>query len=168
MSLHAMAPAGSAAKEDNKELAALPQLLIRRGGTCDKGCSYRQDLDEAPSSRRNEGGAAGWGEPMGERPPRLTVSDVARQAGVGESTVSRVLRNQGAVSAAARQRVEAAVAQLGYVPNRIAGHLASEGLDAGRHHRSVAGQQCLSQGPGGGQSRPRSGRLSVGGGSQRV
>ena len=64
---------------------------------------------------------------MGERPPHLTVSDVARQAGVGESTVSRVLRNQGAVSAAARQRVEAAVAQLGYVPNRIAGHLASEG-----------------------------------------
>jgi LacI family gluconate utilization system Gnt-I transcriptional repressor len=64
---------------------------------------------------------------MGDKPPRLTVSDVARQAGVGASTVSRVLRNKGAVSAAARQRVEAAVAQLGYVPNRIAGLLASEG-----------------------------------------
>ncbi|MDR3560625.1 MAG: LacI family DNA-binding transcriptional regulator, partial [Negativicutes bacterium] len=64
---------------------------------------------------------------MRSRPPRLTVSDVAREAGVGESTVSRVLRNQGAVSAAARQRVEVAVARLGYVPNRIAGLLASEG-----------------------------------------
>jgi LacI family gluconate utilization system Gnt-I transcriptional repressor len=46
---------------------------------------------------------------------------------VGESTVSRVLRNAGSISANARERVEAAVARLGYVPNRIAGMLASEG-----------------------------------------
>jgi LacI family gluconate utilization system Gnt-I transcriptional repressor len=64
---------------------------------------------------------------MVDKPPRLTLSDVAREAGVGESTVSRVLRNQGAVSSSARRRIEEAVAKLGYVPNRIAGLLASEG-----------------------------------------
>ncbi len=64
---------------------------------------------------------------MSERPSRPTLSDVAREAGVGESTVSRVLRNAGSISAGARARVEAAVARLDYVPNRIAGMLASEG-----------------------------------------
>lgn len=64
---------------------------------------------------------------MRERPSRLTLSDVAREAGVGESTVSRVLRNAGSISPRARALVEAAVARLGYVPNRIAGMLASEG-----------------------------------------
>ena len=46
-------------------------------------------------------------------------------AGVGESTVSRVLRKQGSFSPKTRDQVLAAVAKLGYVPNRIAGTLAS-------------------------------------------
>ncbi|WP_102225974.1 LacI family DNA-binding transcriptional regulator [Acidimangrovimonas sediminis] len=41
-------------------------------------------------------------------------------------TVSRVLRNRGEVSAATRERVLAAAKSLGYVPNRIAGGLASQ------------------------------------------
>jgi LacI family transcriptional regulator, gluconate utilization system Gnt-I transcriptional repressor len=57
----------------------------------------------------------------------MTLADVADAAGVGESTVSRVLRNQGAVSPKTRARVMAAVAALGYVPNMIAGALASAG-----------------------------------------
>jgi LacI family gluconate utilization system Gnt-I transcriptional repressor len=61
------------------------------------------------------------------RPAAITLTDVAREAGVGESTVSRVLRNRGAVSARTREKVEAVVARLGYVPNRIAGTLASTG-----------------------------------------
>jgi LacI family gluconate utilization system Gnt-I transcriptional repressor len=61
------------------------------------------------------------------RPTGITLTDVARAAGVGESTVSRVLRNRGAVATGTRQRVEAVVQQLGYVPNRIAGTLASTG-----------------------------------------
>ncbi len=40
-------------------------------------------------------------------------------------TVSRVLRNRGDVSAATRERVLAAAKHLGYVPNKIAGALAS-------------------------------------------
>ncbi|NCO17538.1 MAG: LacI family DNA-binding transcriptional regulator, partial [Alphaproteobacteria bacterium] len=41
-------------------------------------------------------------------------------------TVSRVLRNRGDVSAATRDRVLAASRALGYVPNKIAGALASQ------------------------------------------
>jgi LacI family gluconate utilization system Gnt-I transcriptional repressor len=54
-----------------------------------------------------------------------TLSHVARRAGVGESTVSRVLRNHGSVSQATREKILKAAADLHYVPNRIAGTLAS-------------------------------------------
>lgn len=53
------------------------------------------------------------------------LADVARQAGVGESTVSRVLRNKGSVSQQTRQKILKVAADLHYVPNRIAGTLAS-------------------------------------------
>lgn len=60
-------------------------------------------------------------------PPRrpLTLRDVSEASGVSEMTVSRVLRNKGDVSAATRQRVQDAAKKLGYVPNKIAGSLAS-------------------------------------------
>jgi LacI family transcriptional regulator len=48
-----------------------------------------------------------------------TIRDVAQRAGVSTMTVSRVLNNSGYVSSAARVRVEAAVAELGYVPNTL-------------------------------------------------
>lgn len=49
-----------------------------------------------------------------------TIRDVARRAAVSPSTVSRTLNGSGYVSAAARQRVLAAVELLGYRPNRVA------------------------------------------------
>lgn len=55
----------------------------------------------------------------------VTLSHVARRAGVGESTVSRVLRNHGSVSPLTREKILQAAADLHYVPNRIAGTLAS-------------------------------------------
>ncbi|MGR3502623.1 LacI family DNA-binding transcriptional regulator [Pseudaestuariivita sp.] len=55
----------------------------------------------------------------------LTLRDVSEASGVSEMTVSRVLRNKGDVSAATRQRVLTAAKDLGYVPNKIAGALAS-------------------------------------------
>jgi LacI family gluconate utilization system Gnt-I transcriptional repressor len=55
----------------------------------------------------------------------VTITDVARRAKVGESTVSRVLRNQGSVSPSTREKILKAAADLNYVPNRIAGTLAS-------------------------------------------
>ncbi len=56
----------------------------------------------------------------------LTLRDVAEAAGVSEMTVSRVLRNRGDVSAPTREKVTNAARALGYVPNRIAGGLASQ------------------------------------------
>jgi LacI family gluconate utilization system Gnt-I transcriptional repressor len=60
-------------------------------------------------------------------PPRrpLTLRDVSEAAGVSEMTVSRVLRGRGDVSAATRERVLETARRLGYVPNKIAGALAS-------------------------------------------
>ena len=60
-------------------------------------------------------------------PRRTTLAEVARKAGVSEITVSRVLRDSGPIAPATRDRVMAAVRALGYVPNRIAGTLASSG-----------------------------------------
>lgn len=56
----------------------------------------------------------------------LTLRDVSEASGVSEMTVSRVLRNRGDVSAATRERVLQAARNLGYVPNKIAGALASQ------------------------------------------
>jgi LacI family gluconate utilization system Gnt-I transcriptional repressor len=55
----------------------------------------------------------------------LTLRDVSEASGVSEMTVSRVLRNRGDVSDATREKVLAAAKELGYVPNKIAGALAS-------------------------------------------
>jgi LacI family transcriptional regulator len=49
-----------------------------------------------------------------------TINDVARRAGVSKSTVSNVVRRPDVVSAATRERVEAAIRDLGYRPNAIA------------------------------------------------
>jgi LacI family gluconate utilization system Gnt-I transcriptional repressor len=55
----------------------------------------------------------------------VTLGDVSRVAGVAPITVSRALNTPAAVSPATLQRVQAAVAQTGYVPNLLAGGLAS-------------------------------------------
>ncbi|NNE88971.1 MAG: LacI family DNA-binding transcriptional regulator [Silicimonas sp.] len=55
----------------------------------------------------------------------LTLKDVSVASGVSEMTVSRVLRNRGDVSDATREKVVRAAKDLGYVPNKIAGALAS-------------------------------------------
>jgi len=55
------------------------------------------------------------------RPPRRpTIRDVARAAGVSTVTVSRVVNAPALVRAATRERVEGAMAGLGYVPNAAA------------------------------------------------
>ncbi|MDA8585350.1 LacI family transcriptional regulator, partial [Rhodobacteraceae bacterium] len=55
----------------------------------------------------------------------LTLKDVSEASGVSEMTVSRVLRNRGDVSDATRDKVLKTAKALGYVPNKIAGALAS-------------------------------------------
>nr|WP_158970964.1 LacI family DNA-binding transcriptional regulator [Chachezhania sediminis] len=64
--------------------------------------------------------------PLPPSPTRpLTLRDVSEASGVSEMTVSRVLRNRGDVSDATRARVLQAAKDLGYVPNKIAGALAT-------------------------------------------
>lgn len=56
---------------------------------------------------------------------RATIEEVATAAGVSRSTVSRVVNGSTAVSPAALTAVQAAIAELNYVPNRAARSLAS-------------------------------------------
>jgi len=48
-----------------------------------------------------------------------TIRDVAKLAGVAPITVSRVINNTSYVSERTRERVEAAIEELGYVPNML-------------------------------------------------
>jgi LacI family transcriptional regulator len=57
---------------------------------------------------------------------RITIEDVARQAGLSTATVSRVLNQTGPVSDESVQRVQQAVAKLNYVPHLGAKQLASQ------------------------------------------
>ncbi|MET7856834.1 LacI family DNA-binding transcriptional regulator [Streptomyces sp. NPDC005318] len=61
---------------------------------------------------------------------RPTLEEVAARAGVGRGTASRVINGSPRVSEHTREAVEAAVAELGYVPNRAARALAANRTDA--------------------------------------
>ncbi len=56
---------------------------------------------------------------------KLTIQEVAEKAGVGVGTVSRVLNNHKSVRPETRERVSAAMQELGFIPNpharRVAG-----------------------------------------------
>jgi DNA-binding LacI/PurR family transcriptional regulator len=64
------------------------------------------------------------------RRARPTLEEVAAAAGVGRGTASRVINGSAKVSDAARQAVEGAIAELGYVPNRAARTLVTQRTDA--------------------------------------
>ena len=59
---------------------------------------------------------------------QVTIADVAEHAGVSQMTVSRVINASAAVRAEKRERVERAVKELGYVPNRLARGLSARRL----------------------------------------
>jgi DNA-binding LacI/PurR family transcriptional regulator len=59
-----------------------------------------------------------------------TLEEVAAVAGVSRATVSRVINDSPKVSPAVRATVEAAIAQLGYVPNRAARSLVTRRTDS--------------------------------------
>src|SRR4051794_10915655 len=54
------------------------------------------------------------------RPRAVTLQDVAREAGVAVSTVSRALSSPERVNATTREHVQAIARSLGYRPNRLA------------------------------------------------
>ncbi|MFS0702273.1 LacI family DNA-binding transcriptional regulator [Cellulomonas sp. 179-A 4D5 NHS] len=63
---------------------------------------------------------------------RLTISDVARQAGVSVATVSKVINERYGVSAETASRVQAVIAELGYESSLVARSLRS-------HQKNVIG-----------------------------
>ncbi|MGE3873019.1 MAG: LacI family DNA-binding transcriptional regulator [Parvibaculaceae bacterium] len=63
--------------------------------------------------------------PRKQRRPRSKLSDVAERAGVSAVTVSRALRRPEMVSPLLRERIETAIKDLSYIPNRAASILAS-------------------------------------------
>lgn len=70
-----------------------------------------------PNSIPTRAGQQGWSQLVHRKP---TMSDVARLAGVGTMTVSRVLSGSASVSTESTQRVLRAVEQLKYRPNELA------------------------------------------------
>ncbi|MFV0643955.1 MAG: LacI family DNA-binding transcriptional regulator [Sphingomonadaceae bacterium] len=60
---------------------------------------------------------------MSDKAP--TLDDVAIKAGVSAATVSRYLNNPGVVAEKTGNRIKSAVAETGYIPNALAGGLAS-------------------------------------------
>ena len=64
---------------------------------------------------------------MSRKHEKTTLREVALTAQVSEMTVSRVLRGKSNVSEATRERVLKTIDDLGFVPNKIAGALATMG-----------------------------------------
>lgn len=56
----------------------------------------------------------------------VSIKDVAKHAGVAISTVSKVLNDYPKISEDTKQRVRAAIEELGYVPNTVASALSSK------------------------------------------
>lgn len=56
----------------------------------------------------------------------VTINDVAKKAGVGVSTVSKVMNNYDNISEATKKKVWDVVEELNYIPNSIAIALSSK------------------------------------------
>lgn len=63
---------------------------------------------------------------MNKEEKRITIKDIALQAGVSKGTVDRVLHNRGEVSEISKQKVLQVAKQIGYKPNVYASLLASQ------------------------------------------
>jgi LacI family transcriptional regulator len=57
---------------------------------------------------------------------RITIAEVAREAGVSEQTISRVINNKGEISEATRGRVLEVIERLGYRPSSLARSLKTQ------------------------------------------
>ena len=76
----------------------------------------------------DDGNVSNNGELIEQRLNEMTttIHDVARIAGVGTGTVSRVINNSAGVKPATRKKVLSAIAQLNYRPNPIARSMISK------------------------------------------
>lgn len=81
--------------------------------------------DPAPDRAGSEGDRPVASMRRARTTGRVRIEDVARAAGVSSQTVSRFFREPVRVGAASAARIREAVAATGYVPNLVAGSLAS-------------------------------------------
>ena len=79
----------------------------------------------------------------------VTITDVARHAGVAPSTVSHVLSGKRPVSPETRERVPAGIAVLGYRP-----HAGARAPAASRTHVLVRPPACPAPGSGSARAVP--------------
>jgi transcriptional regulator with XRE-family HTH domain len=78
----------------------------------------------------------------------VTMSDVAKRAGVSTATVSRVLNNPAIVSVQTKARVLTAIASLDYSPNIFAASLGrSRGKNGSRSETAKESSSGKSKGP---------------------
>jgi DNA-binding LacI/PurR family transcriptional regulator len=105
-------------------------------GDVEDGSAPTEPTDTEPTARStrpiSSGTRAGAVREPGtgtgaRRPP--TIEEVARLAGVGRGTASRVVNGSPQVSPATRAAVQQAVEALGYVPNRAARSLVTRRTD---------------------------------------
>ncbi len=61
-----------------------------------------------------------------DKPNMTTMEDVAQAAGVSRMTVSRALREEGAVSTRTREKILGIVREMNYVPDQMAGSLSTK------------------------------------------
>jgi len=78
------------------------------------------------SRKAGRPGNGGTAEKRTRKPQVPTLHEVSRLAGVSHMTVSRVVRGLDTVLPETRDRVNKAIEDLGYVPNRAAGSLSSQ------------------------------------------
>ena len=83
----------------------------------------------------------------------VTIEDVAKVASVSRQTVSRVINRRTNVKETVRERVEAAIAQLGYVPN-----VAARRMGGARSYLVLA---VIQRGAGAAGAGARTGRLPL-------
>ena len=59
----------------------------------------------------------------------VTINDIAKKAGVGKTTVSRVINNSGYVKAETREKIEKIMEELDYLPSSVAKSLSKRCSD---------------------------------------
>jgi len=63
---------------------------------------------------------------MNKKPQKVSIKDVARDAGVGVGTVSRAINNAGNIRPETKQKIMESIRKLGYTPNSLAQSMRSQ------------------------------------------
>lgn len=109
----------------NPEVTVSPEIVTGQIENCPEiDNPVRTTLGHADSQRESDGlegvEAEGVDEHGHDRPKPVTIADVAKEARVAASTVSRALNNPGRLNIRTEEHVQAVAQRLGYRPNPVA------------------------------------------------